>query len=130
MFLAGGIGITPLFSIARQAHHDRLPRQLYLFYSNRRPEGAPFLDTLQSLEKTNPNFHLISTMTEMAKSKKEWKGEVVPIGREMLSRHLTTLQGPIYYSAGPPAMVAGMKEMLVGAGVDEDDIRTEDFAGY
>jgi ferredoxin-NADP reductase len=130
VFLAGGIGITPLLSIARQAHHDRLPHQLYLFYSNRRPEGAPFLDTLQSLEKTNPNFHLISTMTEMSKSKKEWKGEVVPIDREMLSRHLTTLQGPIYYSAGPPAMVAGMKEMLVGAGFDEDDIRTEDFAGY
>ena len=130
VFLAGGIGITPFFSIVRQAHHDHLPHKLYLFYSNRRPEDAPFLDTLQTLEKTNPNFHLICTMTEMSKSKKEWKGEVVPIDREMLSRNLTTLQGPIYYSAGPPAMVAGMKEMLLGAGVDEDDIRTEDFAGY
>ena len=130
VFLAGGIGITPFLSILRQAHHDRLPHKLYLFYSNRRPEDAPFLDTLQNLEKTNPNFHLICTMTEMSKSKKEWKGEVVVIDREMLSRHLATLQGPIYYSAGPPAMVAGMKAMLVGAGVDEDDIRTEDFAGY
>jgi ferredoxin-NADP reductase len=55
---------------------------------------------------------------------------VVAIDQEMLSRHLATLQGPIYYSAGPPAMVAGMKEMLVSAGIDEDDIRTEDFAGY
>jgi ferredoxin-NADP reductase len=36
----------------------------------------------------------------------------------------------IYYSAGPPAMVTGMRKMLVEAGVDEDDIRTEDFAGY
>jgi ferredoxin-NADP reductase len=130
VFLAGGIGITPFLSIAQQAHHDRLPHPLYLFYSNRRPEDAPFLDTLQNLEKTNPNFHLICTMTEISKSKKEWKGEAVAIDREMLSRHLTTLQGPIYYSAGPPAMVAGMRQMLVGAGVDEDDIRTEDFAGY
>ena len=130
VFLAGGIGITPFLSIARQAHHDRLPHQLNLFYSNRRPEDAPFLDTLQNLEKTNPDFHLICTMTEMSKSKKERNGEAVPIDREMLSRNLTTLQGPIYYSAGPPAMVAGMKEMLVSAGVDEDDIRTEDFAGY
>ena len=130
VFLAGGNGITPFLSIARQAHHDRLPHQMHLFYSNRRPEDAPFLDTLQNLEKTNLNFHLICTMTEMSKSKKEWNGEAVPIGREMLSRNLTTLQGPIYYSAGPPAMLAGMKEMLVSAGVDEDDIRTEDFAGY
>ena len=73
---------------------------------------------------------MICTMTEMSKSKKEWKGEVVVIDQDMLSRHLATLQGPIYYSAGPPAMVAGMRAMLVSAGVDEDDIRTEDFAGY
>jgi Na+-transporting NADH:ubiquinone oxidoreductase subunit NqrF len=66
----------------------------------------------------------------MSKSKKEWKGETVLIDKEMLSRHLATLQGPIYYSAGPPAMVAGIRKMLVSASVDEDDIRTEDFAGY
>jgi Na+-transporting NADH:ubiquinone oxidoreductase subunit NqrF len=48
----------------------------------------------------------------------------------MLARHAGTLQGPIYYVAGPPLMVAAMREMLVGAGVDEDDIRTEEFAGY
>ena len=130
VFLAGGIGITPFLSIVRQADHDRLPHNLYLFYSNRRPEDAPFLDTLQTLEKTNPNFHLICTMTDMSKSKKEWIGETVPIDQEILSRHLLTLQGPIYYSAGPPDMVAGMRKMLVSAGVDEDDIRTEDFAGY
>jgi ferredoxin-NADP reductase len=130
VFLAGGIGITPFLSILRQAHHDRLPHKLYLFYSNRRPEDTAFLDTLQNLEMTNPNLRLICTMTEMSKSEKEWKGETVVIDQEMLSRHLATLQGPIYYSAGPPAMVAGMRAMLVSAGVDEDDIRTEDFAGY
>jgi ferredoxin-NADP reductase len=131
VFLAGGIGITPFLSIARQAHHDRLPHKLYLFYSNRRPDDAPFLDTLQNLEKTNPNFHLIGTMTEVSKSKREWNGEVVPIDQEKLSnRHLATLQGPIYYSVGPPAMVASRRAMLVSASVDEDDIRTEDFAGY
>ena len=52
------------------------------------------------------------------------------ISQEMLSRHLTSLQGPIYYVAGPPAMVAGMRQVLLTANVDEDDIRTEDFAGY
>ena len=130
VFLAGGIGITPFLSIARQAHHDRLPHNLYLFYSNRRPEDAPFLDTLQNLEKTNPNFHLICTMTEMSKSKKEWKGETVLIDKEMLSRHLTVLQGPIYYIAGPPTMVAAMRQTLVSAGTEEDDIRAEEFAGY
>jgi ferredoxin-NADP reductase len=48
VFLAGGIGITPFLSIVQQANHDRLPHELYLFYSNRRPEDAAFLDTLQT----------------------------------------------------------------------------------
>jgi ferredoxin-NADP reductase len=130
VFLAGGIGITPFLSIVRQADRDRLPHKLYLFYSNRRPEDAAFLNTLQSLEKTNLNFRLICTMTEMSKSTREWKGETVLIDKEILSRHLPILHGPIYYIAGPPTMVAAIRQTLVGAGVEEDDIRAEEFAGY
>ncbi len=93
VFLAGGIGITPFLSIVRQADHDRLPHKLCLFYSNRRPEDAAFLDALQALQTTNPNFRLICTMTEMSKSKEEWNGETVLIDKEMLCRHLAGLQG-------------------------------------
>jgi ferredoxin-NADP reductase len=116
--------------MVQQADRDRLSQKLYLFYSNRRPEDAAFLDTLRTLETTNPNFRLICTMTEMSKSKKQWKGETAPIDKEMLCRHLANLQGPIYYIAGPPAMVTAMRETLVSAGVEENDIRTDEFVGY
>ena len=130
VFLAGGIGITPFLSMVQQADRDRLSQKLYLFYSNRRPEDAAFLDTLKALETTNSNFRLICTKTEMSKSKKEWKGETALIDKEMLCRHLADLQGPIYYIAGPPAMVTAMRETLVSAGVEETDIRTDEFVGY
>jgi ferredoxin-NADP reductase len=130
IFLAGGIGITPFLSIVQQADRDRLSQKLYLFYSNRRPEDAAFLDTLRASVTTNPNFRLICTMTEMSKSKKEWTGETALIDKEMLCRHLAILQGPLYYIAGPPTMVAAMGETLVSAGVEENDIRTDEFAGY
>jgi ferredoxin-NADP reductase len=130
VFLAGGIGITPFLSIIRQAGHDRSPHHLYLFYANRRPEDAAFLDLLSEATKGNPNFHLIATITEMDKSHREWKGETGYINKEMLTKHLPSLQGPIYYLAGPPAMVAAMRRTLIEAGVDEDDIRTEEFSGY
>jgi ferredoxin-NADP reductase len=130
VFLAGGIGITPFFSINVQAARDKLPHQLYLFSSNRRPEDAAFLSVLQDLAGENPNFHFVPTMTEVEKSKLEWKGERGPINREMLERHLPSLPGPIYYTAGPPAMVASMREMLTEAGANRDDIRTEEFSGY
>jgi len=130
VFLAGGIGITPFSSIVRQADHDHAPHKLYLFYSNRRPEDAPFLEVLQNLEKTNPNFRLIATMTDMSRSKKTWNGETARIDQEMLSKYLNDLQRIIYYVAGPPVMVSGMRKMLVASDVDEDDIRTDEFAGY
>jgi len=130
VFLAGGIGITPFLSIVRQAAKDRAPQLLYLFYSNRRPEDAPFLDLLAGLPAENPNFHFMPTMTAMAKSRRQWTGETGIIDREMLLRHIQEPIGPIYYVAGPPAMVTAMRKMLVSVGVDDDDIRTEEFSGY
>lgn len=130
VFLAGGIGITPFLSMIREAARKEDPHQIYLFYSNRRPEDAAFMDELDATQKRNPNFHLIATMAEMEKSKKSWNGERGFIDAAMLKRQLAELNGPIYYVAGPPAMVAAMKDMLVKAGVDEDDVRAEDFAGY
>jgi ferredoxin-NADP reductase len=130
VFLAGGIGVTPFSSIVRQADHDRAPHKLYLFYSNRRPEDAPFVKDLQNLEKTNPQFRFIPTMTKMAGSKKAWNGETGWVNREMLSKYLNDLRGPIYYVAGPPALVSGLRKMLSASGVDEDDIRSDEFAGY
>jgi ferredoxin-NADP reductase len=117
-------------SIVAQAAHDRLPHPLYLFYSNHRPEDAPFLDFLRRLEKDNANYHFIPTMTEMEKSKRSWDGEQGYVDRAMLIKYLNNLNGPIYYLAGPPAMVAAMRKMLLETKVDEDDIRTEEFAGY
>lgn len=130
VFLVGGIGITPFHSMCMQAAGDRLPLRIFLFYSARRPEDAAFLSALLDLPKQNPNFHFIPTMTEMEKSKLDWNGERGYIDRKMLERHLPSLSGPVYYSAGPPGMVAAMRQVLVGAGVGEDDIRTEEFSGY
>jgi ferredoxin-NADP reductase len=130
VFLAGGIGITPFRSIVFRAAKEKLPHHIFLFYSNRRPEDAPFLEELEALEGKNPNYNLIATMTEMRKSHRLWQGETSLISKEMLSRHVKNSASPIYYIAGPPGMVKGLHEMLIKAGVDDDDIRTEQFAGY
>jgi len=130
VFLAGGIGITPFLSIIRQARQDKTAHQLYLFYSNRRPEDAPFLSLLEESGQQNPNFRFVPTMTDMGKSKQDWHGERGPVNREILAKHIPSLQGPIYYLAGPPGMVTAMRQRLMDSGVDEDDLRTEEFSGY
>lgn len=130
VLLAGGIGITPFLSMVRQAAIDKTQQQIYLFYSNRRPEDSPFLERLSASTTENSAFHFIPTMTAMARSRRTWAGETGAINREMLLRHVPDPAGPIYYIAGPVAMVGAMRNMLTALGVDEDDIRTEEFSGY
>jgi ferredoxin-NADP reductase len=130
VILAGGIGITPFRSILIDAARRRLSQRIFVFYSNRRPEDAPFLDELLALQSENTNYKLVATMTEMAKSHRSWDGETGMIDKALLSRHAKDAASPIYYIAGPPGMVKGLHAMLNGAGVDDDDIRTEEFTGY
>jgi ferredoxin-NADP reductase len=130
VFLAGGIGITPFLSMARQAARERLPHRIRLFYSNRRPEDAAFLPELRDLEMKNPNYRMIATMAEAGNSARPWSGETGFIRRDMLERHLADLKAPVYYFAGPPGMTSAMQALLEELGVNGDDMRSEEFYGY
>jgi ferredoxin-NADP reductase len=130
VFIAGGIGITPFMSMIRYATKENLPHKIFLFYSNRRPEDTAYLEELKQKERENPNFHLIATMTQMENSKLPWHGETGYINEAMIKKYIEDITKPIYYLAGPPAMVSAMREMLVKMGVIEDNIRTEEFGGY
>ncbi|HXE38815.1 MAG TPA: FAD-dependent oxidoreductase [Azonexus sp.] len=130
VMIAGGIGITPFVSILRQAAHDQLPQQLLLLYSNHRPEDAAFLDELQGLEEQNKRFRLLATMTQMSKSSQSWAGRRGPIDEALVHQVCDELVAPIFYLAGPPALVDSMRQTLNQAGIDDDDIRSEEFYGY
>ncbi len=130
VLIAGGIGITPFMSILSYAAHEKLSHRLLLIYSNRRPEDTAFLPELHKFEQQNPHFTLLATMTEMVKSAQPWTGETSFVDADMIKRATRDLSDPIFYLVGPPAMVEAMKGVLDHAGVDEDDIRTEEFYGY
>ena len=131
VLLAGGIGITPFRSILiEQIGGGSLPYQVVLFHANRRPEDAAFADDFRSLARRDPNLTFVPTMTGVVGSGHRWDGERGHIDAPMLHRHLEGLIDPIYYIAGPPGMVQGLRAMLVESGVDEDDIRIEEFTGY
>jgi ferredoxin-NADP reductase len=128
VFLAGGIGITPIRSILQQAAQDRLPHKLYLFYSNREADDAAFLEEFEDMSTQNPNFLLISTVT--GRRTLSWPYEKGHINRDMLMRYLLGLKGPVYYIAGPSGMVTAMTDLLHSSGVSDDDIKTEEFGNY
>jgi ferredoxin-NADP reductase len=128
VFLAGGIGVTPFRSIVLDAAYRKLPHKIYLFHSNRRPQDAPFLESLQHSE--NPNCEFVGTMTQVDNSTGAWSGETGHINKEMLSRHIGDLGKPIYYVAGPPTMLKSLEQALLDSGVTESQIKSEEFEGY
>ena len=130
VFLAGGIGITPFRSLIWNAAESLSLRKIILFYSVRAPEEAAFLEELQKIERRNGRYKLICTVTQPEKVRNPWQGETGRISIEMLSKWIPDLSVPIYFIAGPPGMVNGMRQMLTGSGISEEDIRAEEFSGY
>ena len=56
IFIAGGIGVTPLLSMVRQMHDARsmhVNARFRFYYCARNPEGAAFVDTLQELNNAS-----------------------------------------------------------------------------
>ena len=128
--LTGGIGITPFRSILVETiRSGGLSYPVVVFYANRRPQDAAFLDELRDLAGQDGNLTLVPTMSGLDEMG-AWDGERGHIDASMLARHLDGVGHAIYYLTGPPGMVKGLRTILVDSGVDEDDIRTEEFTGY
>lgn len=135
VFLAGGIGVTPFRSMIRRHARPGSTRRLLLFHSNRKPEDAAYLNEFREFARENPNFTFVPTMSRPEGSRLTWDGEVGRIEYDLITKHLRDGAGedvptPMYYIAGPPQMVGDLRAMLSDAGVNDDDIRTEEFSGY
>lgn len=128
VFLIGGIGVTPVRSMVAQATHDKTAHTITLIHANRTPSDAPFRADFEQFAAENPHFTFIPVATDEAPE--NWHGERGRVDEAMLRRYVTDLNLPIYYLSGPEGMVKAMRQMLVGIGVNEDTIKTEEFAGY
>jgi hypothetical protein len=91
------------------------------------------------LAKAEDKLNFIPTMTDLDPSD-AWRGERGRIDIDLLRRHLQDVSSgvyyltgppePIYYLTGPSGLVRALRTMLVDVGIDEGDIRTEEFTGY
>ncbi len=127
VFVAGGIGITVFRCMLRYIAEEGLAHRVTLVYSNRDRESTAFLDELTQLERDNPNFRLVLTMTEDA----GWDGESRRIGVDLLRDQLgEDLNSFSYLVAGPPAMLEGVVETLKQADIPDEQVQAEGFSGY
>ncbi|MBP9686600.1 MAG: FAD-dependent oxidoreductase [Candidatus Doudnabacteria bacterium] len=129
VFLAGGIGITPFYSMIKDTVHRKLPHNLTLLYSNRTLQDAAYHQEIQEFTHEHSELTYIPTMTDAAQSG-AWNGETGYISGDMIKRYVPNPGSAIFYMAGPLAFVTAMKGAIADAGGDPDNIRFEEFSGY
>ena len=124
VFIAGGIGITPIMSMLRSLADRRDTRPLWLFYANRTWEGVTFRDELAE-KAALLELRVIHVLQEAPAG---WTGDVGMITREILARELPEDCKEIeYFICGPPPMMDAVERHLLALGVPMEQLHTERF---
>ena len=125
VFIAGGIGITPVRSIIEKAIKENSKQKIYLFYSNRTESQTAFLNEFRHWAEQNKNFILIPLISEPGNVKGEY--EVGNVDEKIVKKYLKDLSNKIFYVTGPPMMVDSVSKLLSEQGVNEEKIIMEKF---
>ena len=128
VLIGGGVGITPLMSIARALTDRGWTGDIDLFYSVRAEGELIFAAEIERLRQRFPNFkpHLSITGSAVQPSS-TWTGLRARIDQAMLLRFVPDLAQRIAYVCGPTPMLEPMRAILRAVGMPEDRIRFEEF---
>lgn len=127
VMIAGGIGVTPFYSMIQHVLRHEPERKITLIYGNQTVADSALLSDLTELSERHPSFKLVPVL---ANPHPEWKGEEGFITDDILVRYITDLNLPIFYVCGSPAMVNAMQQMLRELEIPDERVKVEDFPGY
>ena len=127
VFIAGGIGITPLMSMLRHIRDTRAERTVTLVYANRTEADIVFREELAELEAARAaDLKVIHVLSDAAA---EWSGRRGRIDRDLLV--LTcgpNLESKAYYVCAPAPLMRRVTSDLVALGVSPARIHFERFS--
>ena len=126
VFIAGGIGITPMMSMLRTMRDREDKRACSLLYAAQSLGEMTFREELEALQgNLNLQLHLVPTVADEG-----WSGFSGRIGPEMLAELLSPgCRGGDceIFICGPPPMMDAVEKSLGGMGVPLRRIHTERF---
>jgi len=128
-FLIGGIGITPVRSICKNATDRGLAVDMVLLYSSRTPEGLIFRRDFAEMTRVNRNLKVVYTLTQCNEPVEGCRAGI--IDEEMVVAEVPDFAQRVFYLCGPPGMVDAMRSLLLKKlSLPADKVVTEDFTGY
>lgn len=126
VFVAGGVGITPLVSMLQTSVDRGLKHPIYLFYGARTLADLAFHEVIKAAAKRYPNIKYIPVLSDEAESS-SWEGLTGYLTLDIIKEQVKELVSAKYFFCGPPVMTNGIMEGLSAAGVSEDNLHSEEF---
>jgi predicted ferric reductase len=127
VFIAGGIGITPMISMIRHMRDTGSDFPVLLIYANRDLDSAVFREELLDIQRGEaPDLNIVDILSRPGA---EWEGETGYLDEEKLDRYCGgRYEGRAFYVSGPPPMVSAALKALHSKDVPDRMIHTEVFS--
>ncbi len=112
--LAGGVGITPFHSLAKEIAYGKLKGKglkLTVLYGSVNQDDIVLKDELEAIEKDCPDVKIVNVLS----GEPDWPGEKGFISREIIEKYSTP--GCTYMFCGPFPMFTFVKKALDDMGV-------------
>ncbi|MBI2439038.1 MAG: FAD-dependent oxidoreductase [Candidatus Moranbacteria bacterium] len=127
VFLVGGIGITPVRSILKQAESEQDNRSFTLFYANRFLKDAAFQEELQEISL--PQFRLVAVLSKSPDVCAATNDERGYICGALVQKYVSEIASAWYYLVGSPQFSEAMEKMLIELGVPKERCKKDPFTG-
>jgi predicted ferric reductase len=126
VFLAGGIGITPLMSMLRHMRDTQADISVLLFWGNKTEADIIFREELEALTAgEKPRLRVVHVLNQAGA---DWPGEKGYLSADLLKKYIPQgLDDKTYYICGPPAMTDLALRLLRQLGVPAGKIDYEQF---
>lgn len=133
VFIAGGIGITPMLSMLRDLATKETNRKVILFWGAKCADDLFCFKEIQDLEQQMKNFEFVPVLSDES----AWTAKKGRIDNALLTdtldRHGMPLDGPErdtceFFICGPAPLVSSAVKILKEATVPGHRIHTERFA--
>lgn len=125
VLVSGGVGITPMMSIARYLTERAWAGDIFFVYACRAPVDFIFANDIAALQRVNAKLHVTATMERPEGT--GWTGPRGRITKELLTQTIPDLASRRVHVCGPPVMMDSIKTILTELGVPAGRVKTESF---
>ena len=122
VFVAGGIGITPMRSMIKWLHDNQEHRTIHLIYAASSIEEVAFRELF--------NTYGAPTDIVLSEAPKKWQGLTGRLDAGRILELAPNVDNKLYFLSGPEPMVEALTKGLHDAGVDKRHIVGDYFPNY